>query len=173
MVNIRYATIADNQLLAEVGAETFNDSFAADNTPENMEAYLSTAFGPEIQRAELADPDSRFLIAEEAGEMAGFAQLKSGPAPAEIAARQPVELARLYARKAWIGRGVGAALMARCLEEAHAAGCDVVWLGVWERNPRAINFYTRWGFTEVGDHIFQLGDDPQRDLLMVRPTESR
>lgn len=173
MIHIRYATMADNQLLAEIGTETFHDSFAADNTPENMAAYLSTAFGPEIQRAELADPDSCFLIAEVAGETAGFAQLKFGIAPAEVAGRQPAEIARLYARQAWIGRGVGAALMARCLAEARAANCDVIWLGVWERNPRAISFYTKWSFVEVGTHIFQLGDDPQRDLLLARPPETR
>lgn len=172
MIYIRYATIADNQLLAEIGAETFYDSFAADNTPANMTSYLSSAFGPDIQRTELIDPHSRFLIAEVAGETAGFAQLKFGAAPAEISGRQPMEIARIYARKAWIGQGVGAALMTRCLEEARGVGCDAVWLGVWERNPRAIRFYTKWGFTEVGGHTFQLGDDPQRDLLLVRSVES-
>jgi GNAT superfamily N-acetyltransferase len=169
MIHIRCATSADNQLLAKIGAETFHDSFAADNTPENMVAYLATAFGPEIQRAELADPDSHFFIAEVASETAGFAQVKFGAAPAEVAGRQPMEIVRIYARKAWIGQKVGAALMTRCLEEARAAGCDVIWLGVWEKNLRAINFYAKWGFTEVGAHIFQLGDDPQRDILLVRP----
>ncbi|GAB4426973.1 MAG: GNAT family N-acetyltransferase [Anaerolineae bacterium] len=173
MINIRYATAADSRLLAEVGAETFFDSFAADNTPENMAAYLAAAFSPQKQRAELAAPNSRFFMAEVAGETAGFAQLKFGATPAEVAGRQPVEIARLYARKAWIGRGIGAALMARCLAEARAAGCDVIWLGVWERNPRAIEFYTKWGFAEVGAHIFQVGDDPQRDLLLARPVELR
>lgn len=168
-INIRYATLQDNKLLAEIGAETFSDSFAADNTPENMAAYLAASFSPEKQGRELADPRARFLIAEAGNEVAGFAHLKFGGAPAAVASQNPMEIARIYARKPWIGRGIGARLMARCLREAESAGCDVVWLGVWEKNPRAIAFYAKWGFAEVGEHHFQLGDDLQRDLLLAKP----
>lgn len=72
------------------------------------------------------------------------------------------------ARKLWIGNGVGARMMQACLQEAEHMDCDVVWLDVWEQNARAIAFYRKWGFVEVGTQVFQLGDDPQRDLLMVR-----
>lgn len=170
-MNIRYATPQDNTLLAEIGAETFYDSFAADNTPENMAAYLAAAFSPGIQERELADPACRFLVAENEGEVVGYAQLKFAPAPEAIVGRKPVEIARFYARKAWIGRGAGPELMRRCLQEAAAAGCDVVWLGVWEQNPRAIAFYKKWGFEEAGRQTFHLGDDPQQDLLLARPVE--
>ena len=163
--HIRYATAADNTLLAKVGAETFYDSFAAENTPENMAAYLAEAFGPEKQARELADPASRFLIVEAAGLTVGYARLKFGEAPAAMAGRKPMEIARFYARKPWIGKGVGARLMQACLQEAERAGCDAVWLDVWERNSRAIAFYRQWGFVEVGTQVFQLGDDLQRDLL--------
>ncbi len=166
--HLRYATAADNTLLAEVGAETFYDSFAAENTPENMAAYLAAAFGPEKQARELADPASRFLILEAEGVMIGYAHVKFGEAPATIAGRKPMEIARFYARKPWIGKGVGARLMRACLQDAERTGRDVVWLGVWERNTRAIAFYRKWGFVEVGTQVFQLGDDPQRDLLMAR-----
>lgn len=168
MTTIRYATAADNTLLAEIGAETFYDSFAADNSPENMAAYLADSFSPTQQALELADPRSRFLIAEIGGEVAGYARLKFAPAPAEIIGRNPMEISRFYARKAWIGRGLGADLMRACLQEAESAGCDVVWLDVWEHNPRAIAFYKKWGFVEAGRQAFQLGDEVQRDLLMAR-----
>lgn len=170
-MNIRYATPQDKTLLAEIGAETFYDSFAADNTPENMAAYLAASFGPHIQGRELADAGCRFLIAEIEGEVVGYAQLKFKPAPEAVVGRKPVEIARFYARKGWIGRGVGPELMRSCLQEAGAAGCDVVWLDVWERNPRAIAFYKKWGFEEVGRQSFQLGDDLQQDLLLARPVE--
>lgn len=171
MTTIRYATAKDNILLAEIGAETFYDSFAADNTPENTAAYLVASFSPARQSLELADPDTRFLIAEVDGETAGYARLKFAPAPAEIPGQKPMEISRFYARKRWIGRGLGADLMRACLEEAEAAGCDVVWLDVWEHNPRAIAFYKKWGFGEAGWQAFQLGDEAQRDLLMARRVE--
>jgi len=168
-IHIRAATASDNLLLAEIGAETFFDSFAAENSPEDMSAYLSQAFGPPIQARELADPASRFLIAEtQEGQPLGYARLKFWEAPAVIEGRKPMEIVRFYARKSWIGKGVGAKLMQACLQESEWAGCDVVWLDVWERNPRAIAFYCKWGFVEVGRQGFQLGNDLQHDLIMAR-----
>jgi len=168
MIRIRHATPADKQLLAEIGAETFYDIFAAENTPEDMAAYLATSFNPGQQANELADPASMFLIAEHDGEPVGDAHLKMGKAPACIKAGKPAEIARFYARRAWIGKGIGSRLMQACLHEAIGAGCDVIWLDVWERNPRAIAFYQRWGFVEVGTQTFLLGFDLQHDLVMAR-----
>jgi GNAT superfamily N-acetyltransferase len=167
-VQIRHATAADNTLLAELGAQTFHDTFAADNTPENMAAYLATSFGPEKQAAELADPASVFLIAEVEGAAVGYARLKEGQPAAVITGSRPIEIVRFYTRQEWIGQGVGATLMKACLDEAMQRGCDTIWLDVWERNLRARAFYQKWGFIEVGTQLFQLGDDLQNDLLMQR-----
>ena len=168
-LRVRDATPGDNVLLAEVGAETFRDSFGPDNTPENIAAYLAQSFSPEKQARELADAASRFLIAELEGEVVGYARLHFGPAPEAVRAARPMEIGRFYARKTWIGQGVGARRMQACLDEAARAGCDVVWLDVWSLNPRAIAFYERWGFVTVGTAVFLLGDDPQHDLIMARP----
>jgi ribosomal protein S18 acetylase RimI-like enzyme len=167
-IDIRPAVAADNHLLSELGRRTFSDSFAAENTPENMRTYLEASFSPQIQAAELADPDSLFLIAEVEGETAGYARLHTGTAPSFLNARQPIELARIYADRPWIGRSVGPALMAACLQEAARRGCDLVWLGVWQHNPRAIAFYRKWGFEIAGTQRFQLGDDLQTDWVMRR-----
>jgi diamine N-acetyltransferase len=166
---IRLATAADNMLLSTLGAETFFDSFAAENTLENMAAYLAANFSPEKQAGELTDPASRFLILSAHGHPVGYARLRQGQAPPTVVAKRPIEIVRFYARKAWIGKGVGARLMQACLHEARLAGSDVVWLDVWEHNPRAIAFYRKWGFAEAGVQVFQLGDEIQRDLVMSRP----
>lgn len=166
---IRRAAAADARRLAELGAKTFSETFAADNTPENMAAYLALSFGPGIQARELADPRSVFLIAEAGGAAAGYARLRFGPAPASIPGKEPAEIVRFYACKGWIGKGLGSQLMRACLDEAGRARCDVIWLDVWERNPRAIAFYRKWEFREAGGQIFRLGEDAQRDLLMARP----
>lgn len=167
--HIRSATQADAGLLAGIGAETFHETFASTNTPEDMAQYLASAFAPEIQARELADARSMFLIAEVNGAAVGYARVMTGDAPACVEARRPLDLARLYVRQAAIGTGVGAALMRACLVEARHRGCDVIWLGVWEHNDRAKAFYERWGFRSVGDQVFVLGSDPQRDLVMSRP----
>ena len=166
MINILPATIQDNALLAEIGAETFYDSFAADNTSADMAAYISTSFSPAKQAVELAESQSKFLIAEISNEVVGYAHLRFSSAPKVIVGQKPMEIVRFYVRKPWIGKGSGKHLMKGCLQEAKAMGCDVVWLGVWEKNLRAIAFYRKWGFIEAGEQTFQLGDDLQQDFLM-------
>ena len=88
-------------------------------------------------------------------------------------AARPAEIQRIYVAREWHGRGAAQALMAEALRLAGSGGADAVWLGVWERNPRAIAFYRKLGFVENGDHVFPLGDDPQRDVVMVLPVEPR
>ena len=167
-VTVRRATPEDANLLAELGASTFRETFAAENTAEDMDAYLAAHFNTTQQTAELAHPSSTFLIAEVGGIAAGYAKLHPGGAAEGIEGARPVELVRLYASSEWHGRGVGGALMRACLDEARSGGYETIWLGVWERNPRAQAFYRKWGFQAVGDHVFQLGSDAQRDILMAR-----
>jgi diamine N-acetyltransferase len=165
--NIRYANASDNHLLAEAGRRLFEAAFGADNRHEDMVSYLSGSFSPEIQAAELADPASVILIAEVEGRFAGYARLREGRPGLEIPGKRPVELVRIYAELDTIGRGAGSALMEACLVEAYQKGYDTVWLGVWEKNPRALRFYEKWGFKVVGTQSFKLGGDIQTDLVML------
>lgn len=165
---IRRATVNDADLLTELGARTFRETFAADNKPEDMAAYLATAFSPEKQQSELADARATFLIAEIGGAAVGYAKLHAGDTPLCVTGAEPIELARLYVSQGWLGRGVGEALMRACVDEARGAGRRTMWLGVWKHNPRAQAFYQKWSFTVVGEHVFQLGSDFQTDLLMER-----
>ena len=167
-IKIRRGTPDDNTLLAEFGRRAFYESFGGDNTPEDMEAYLTVSFGPEIQAEKLADPDVTFLIAEIDQATVGYAQLQFGTTPSAIRGEHPIEIARFYSDKPWIGRGVGPALMSACLDFAEQKECDVIWLDVWEKNPRAIAFYQKWGFEVVGTQLYQVGSDLQHDLLMSR-----
>jgi ribosomal protein S18 acetylase RimI-like enzyme len=167
-ISIRRAADADAGLLAELGARTFRDTFADGTKPEDMAAYLSASFGVGVQAAELADAASTFFVAETDGAATGYAKLHAGGAEACVAGRKPVELARLYVGREWFGRGVGAALMSACVEEARRAGHLTMWLGVWEHNLRAQAFYRKWDFRVVGEHVFLVGSDPQIDLIMER-----
>jgi ribosomal protein S18 acetylase RimI-like enzyme len=166
--SIRRADAADATLLAELGARTFRDTFADSTTPEDITAYLSATYGEKLQAAELADAASIFFVAETDGVASGYAKLHAGEAEACVEGRKPIELARLYVGREWFGRGVGAALMSACLEEARQSGYLTMWLGVWEHNGRAQAFYRKWEFRVVGEHVFPVGSDPQIDLIMER-----
>jgi GNAT superfamily N-acetyltransferase len=167
-ITTRQATPADAALLASLAATAFSDCFGADNTPENMALYMKGAFGESIQRAELADPKRTVFFAEQGGEVVGYTMLREGPVPSSVGDDDALEIERLYSVKRWIGTGVGATLMRRTIDEATVRSKRTLWLGVWERNPRAISFYLRWGFVNVGSQMFMLGHDQQTDLVMAR-----
>lgn len=166
---VRRMTVDDVGTLADLAIRTFEDTFAAFNDPKDMEAYMAEAFATEVLAEELADPDSVWFLASVEGVPAGFAKVTTGDTPACVAGSRPVELARLYAVGRYHGRGVGHALMEACLDEAQARGGQTIWLGVWERNDRAIAFYRKWGFERCGAKEFVLGTDVQTDDVMARP----
>jgi GNAT superfamily N-acetyltransferase len=166
-MNIRTATLADAGMLSELGARTFSEAFAGENTPANLAAHLRNSFSPEIQHRELSQADTIFLIAEEDGQPVGYAQLLSNSREQGVEGSNPMEIRRIYVLQEVVGKGMGSKLMAASLNEARQRACDIVWLGVWEKNQRAIEFYSKWGFRQAGSHIFSLGDDPQTDLIMV------
>jgi ribosomal protein S18 acetylase RimI-like enzyme len=165
---IRSATARDAELLAVLGARTFSETFAVDNRPEDMEAYLASAFTVSRLESELADPRSRFFLAEIDGGAVGYAKLYSGKAPECVTGPDPIEIARFYVVRELHGRGVAQSLMQACLEAAGEAGARTVWLAVWERNVRAQAFYRKWGFRDAGAQAFRLGGDLQTDRVMER-----
>lgn len=170
---IRAAVSTDAPALAALGERTFRDTFADDNTPDDIAAHLAATYSPARQAEELADPAHTTLVAAtDAGELIGFAQLRSGEVPAAVTGPAPIEVLRLYVDRDYHGRGVASALMEAAVKAAAEHGASTMWLGVWERNPRAIAFYRKWGFEDVGSHDFLLGSDRQTDRVMVRRVTS-
>ena len=165
---IRRAAPADAGTLAELAARTFFESFAADNPPQDMAIQLARSYSPAIQLAEINDPAMQTLLVEIAGLAAAFTQLRDGPVPACVSGPRPYEVWRFYVDRPWLGRGVAQHLMSAVLAKAQALGKQTVWLGVWEKNPRAIAFYRKYGFTNVGEHGFLFADQMQTDLVMAR-----
>jgi ribosomal protein S18 acetylase RimI-like enzyme len=170
-LSIRPATEADAALLAEMGARTFRDSYAHLNRPQDIEKYVAANFSLAQLGKELRDPAATFLLATEAGTDVGYIKLRDGGKPDSVSGPTPVELERIYVERQTIGKGYGSALMAACLEAAQQAGFKTVWLGVWEKNQRAIRFYKKWGFLVVGTQTFVLGDAVQSDYVMARSVE--
>ncbi|MGD9563135.1 MAG: N-acetyltransferase family protein [Pyrinomonadaceae bacterium] len=169
-IHIRQATLDDAKLLTDLSYTTFWDAFAhhPKNAPDDLAHYMRQAFSHEQISIELIDQKNVFLIAKTDRKPAGYAKLVIGNIEPGITAERPVELSRLYSHQEYIGKGVGQDLLDACFERARGENRDVMWLGVWEYNPRAQRFYEKNGFRVVGKHTFQLGSDPQTDLLMQR-----
>lgn len=169
-ISILQASPDDAKLLTDLAYTTFWDAFAhhPKNAPEDLNHYMRQAFNLEQIAVELADSNNIFLIAEIAGKPVGYAKLIAGSTEVGITAARPVELSRLYSHQEFLGKGVGQDLMDACFERAISHNHDLMWLGVWNYNPRAQRFYEKNGFRVVGKHTFQLGSDPQTDLLMQK-----
>lgn len=166
---IRRATRADVPALAELAARTFRDTFAADSHPDDLALHLATSYGTTQQARELDDPAITTLVADSDGALVAFAQLRRGVPPAAVVGAAPMELWRFYVAAHWHGRGLAQQLVAQVVATAIAAGAETIWLGVWERNPRAIAFYRKSGFVDVGEQLYVVGTDPQTDRVMARP----
>lgn len=164
-LTVRPATPNDAALIADISRQSFYDTFAPDNTKENMDKFLAQQFTREGLMMELGLRENAFFLAYVGNEIAGYLKLRVGKKPAGLNGTG-IEVARLYAMKDFIGKGVGRLLMQTAVDEALRTEKDAVWLCVWEHNERAIAFYTAWGFEKFGECDFVLGNDVQKDWMM-------
>ncbi len=167
-IEIKLATIADAEILAELGKKTFVDTFANDNRPEDMALYVSQTFGADKQLSEIVDTKRLISIAWVGNIAAGFYHLLDGTPDSSVIGNNPIEVLRLYVDSNWHGKGIGPALMNDCITLAGKKGYKTIWLGVWERNLKAQAFYKKYSFEQTGTHIFTLGTDDQVDIIMSR-----
>jgi ribosomal protein S18 acetylase RimI-like enzyme len=165
-LSVRRGAPTDAALLTQLAARTFRDSFGDENAPEDMELHLSTHYTVAKQAAELSNPAMACFFAEASGVAVGYAQLRQGATPPCIPGEGSIEVLRFYVAGEWHGKGVSRPLMEAAIAEARARGRKRLWLGVWEENPRAIAFYKKCGFVDVGSQDFQLGTDLQHDRVM-------
>ena len=162
------ATLEDLATLQAIGRKTFEEAFAANNSEENLAAYLEEGFSKQKLEAELRNENSQFYFALQGDEVIGYLKINLGDAQTEKQDPNALEIERIYVLQQYHGKQLGLLLCEQALATAKARKAPYMWLGVWEENPRAIRFYQKLGFVEFGEHIFQLGDDAQRDVLMKK-----
>lgn len=162
----------DAAALSEIGAKTFEETFAAENSKEDMEAYLQKDFNKEKILSEIQNPGSIFMLAETKENdrllPAGYMKVNFGSAQTEKGYDNSMEIQRIYVAKSCKGQGIGSRFMDFALKQAKERGVEYVWLGVWEKNFKAIKFYQDKGFVRFGEHTFILGEDRQTDFLMKK-----
>lgn len=168
-ITIRQATLHDVEPLVELARSAFRDAYRRLDDPAELDAYVAEAFTTETFTAVVNDPASVLLVAlaPEDGQYIGYAHVAHSEAPPCVTGPTPVELARLYLRQGVIGKGYGAALMHAVHSVAREAGCQTIWLGVYDRNAVARNFYKRWGFVDVGTKDFMFGGVAYADPVMA------
>lgn len=165
-ISIKPVQTADVAELARIGRQTFVETFASGNNPDDMADYLGKAFSEDQLSQEMGCPDTSFYFAKQDNDVIGYLKLNVGDAQTEKVEGRTLEIERIYVDARVQGAGVGKSLFEFALEQARQNGADAIWLGVWEDNAKAIEFYARQGFVPFGEHKFIVGDDVQRDVLM-------
>lgn len=165
-IHIRKAQDQDLGDLLHVARTAFLQAFTAGNKPENVSAYLEEAFTFDQFGKELATPASTFFLAESDGELIGYAKVNEVPSQTDVHDPESLEIARLYVLEEYLGLGVGKILLDHSIAYAKQNQKKYLWLGVWEKNARAIRFYEKNGLRIFGSHPFPFGDEIQTDYLM-------
>ncbi len=168
MITIRFGTTADADLIADLSRQTFYETFAASNTREDMDKFMNETFSREALMKEVGAEGNIFLLAYDGQEAVGYARMREGELRPEFSGKPSIEIARIYAVRSCIGKGVGKILMQQCIDIALDNKKELIWLGVWEKNDRAIAFYQKFGFEKFATHDFVLGNDVQTDWLMKK-----
>lgn len=165
-IEIKKVTLKDIEQLQKICRETFSETFSAVNTEENMEKYLNEEFSIAKLTAQLNNPNIELYFATFNNSVIGYLKLNFGKSQTELQDDKAFEIERIYVLKEFHGKDVGQLLYNKAIEIAQQKDMNYIWLGVWEENPRAISFYKKNGFVEFDRHIFKLGDDEQKDIMM-------
>ena len=168
MTQLHQCSVADVDELRAISIETYTDTFGEFNSDENMRIYLEDAYNREKLTAELAETNSQFFFMKENNETVGYLKLNLGDAQTEYIGDNLLEVERIYVRTAFLRNGYGTKLIQTAEEIARELGVKGMWLGVWEHNQRALNFYRKMGFRHISQHSFFMADDEQIDLIYYK-----
>lgn len=165
-IQLKECTLNSAEQLQALALQTFIDSYAASNDPDNFRKYLDKAFNLDQLKSEIAHPLMAYYFIFLGETLVGYIKLNEGAAQTDLKDPDALEVERIYILKDFQGKGLGRQLLDFALATAKAKGKSRLWLGVWEHNPSAIQFYTHYGMEAFGEHIFQLGTEAQKDILM-------
>ncbi|MGS2778702.1 GNAT family N-acetyltransferase [Robertmurraya sp. GLU-23] len=167
-INIKKCTLEDSHQLQEISYETFNETFKDQNSPENMKAYLESAFNLNQLEKELSNNSSEFFFVYFENEVAGYLKINTNDAQSEEMGDESLEIERIYIKNKFQKHGLGKYLLNQAIEMAMQRQKKNLWLGVWEKNENAIAFYQKMGFVQTGAHSFTMGDEEQKDFIMTK-----
>lgn len=155
-------------VLSEVSCKCFYDTFHAQNDDEDIKLFLEKSLNRNALLVELQQPENYFFFARIEGEIAGFLKLTDATPSSLSSEFTGLEIARIYVLDHKIGTGIGKRLIEFAFSFGRKLDKNIIWLGVWEHNIRAIDFYRKYGFERFGEHIFMVGKDAQTDWLMKK-----
>lgn len=168
-IAISQADVSEAPTLAALATTAFSQTYGPYNTGADLEAHLEKTYSLPVIEANFSVPELHYVLARVDEQPAGFGLLAVGSSCNAFRASFPAEIKHLYVLETFQRLRLGWRLMDECCQLAVAAGCDALWLGVWENADWARRFYERYGMKEMGTVEFTLGSDRQTDIVMCLP----
>jgi len=165
-IKILKANLEEVEKLRDISIQTFTETFTEHNTESNMQLYLNENLNIEKLTCEINNPNSQFYFVSITNQVIGYLKINTGPSQTELVNNTSLEIERIYVIKEFHGKHIGNLLLEKAIKIAKDLSLEYIWLGVWEKNERAVSFYKKHGFVEFDKHLFKLGNDEQTDLMM-------
>lgn len=167
-MGIRKAEQVDAAELSALCRKTFYETYSSYNTVSDMQAYMDAHFTAEHLEVELSRSDATIFVYEDSGKLIGYVELLNSKAPVETKGRNSIEIARYYVDSSFQGKKIGKQLLEFSFDFARDHNYELIWLGVWKKNTKAIEIYQHYGFNVAGTTKFVLGEDEQEDFIMIK-----
>jgi GNAT superfamily N-acetyltransferase len=171
-LGLRKAAPADAPALSAFASKAFRDTYRDIDDPRDIALYAAEHLSPQAIAAVIGDSASVILLAEVGSILAGYAILSRSEPPSCVVGPDSIELARFYLGATFIGCGYGRELMHAVHAEARQLGARTLWLGVYDRNVRAVRFYERSGMARVGGKEFLFGNHVYIDPIYSGPVDA-
>ncbi|WKV13599.1 GNAT family N-acetyltransferase [Marivirga harenae] len=167
-LSLRKVNLNDKIALQKISKQTFLETYSAGNTEDDMSRYLEEEFSLEKLVSQLSNQNSEFYFACLGSVIVGYLKINVAEAQTEMKNENTLEIQRIYVLADYQGKRIGKLLYKKAIEIAQQKEVDFLWLGVWEKNPKAIRFYEQLGFKAFDKHTFIVGEDVQTDIMMKK-----
>lgn len=167
--SIEMVNLDEVELLSALSITTFRNTFEhGEYTDEDFNSYFNEAYAVNQLLQELKDDNSFTYFYKEQNEIVGYFKLNINEAQTEAKGDDYLEIQRIYFLPQAQGGGRGKQVIEFATEKAHELNKSKIWLGVWEHNAQAFNFYKKQGLTVTGKHQFHTGNVVDTDLIMEK-----
>lgn len=165
---IRRATARDAGMLAQIGAATFLETYPEIIPGPDMVEHCAAQHSISVYERYLADPACTVWLAEYMTTGAPVGYAVNCPPDLPVAKEDgDVELKRIYVFSRFHGAGLGRILMLAALHDARLRRASRLLLGAYGENRRAIRFYQKHGFEQIGTRKFLVGEQFFDDVVLA------
>ena len=168
LIELRAARDSDALSLGVLGTQVLLDTYATEGVRPAIAAEVLRSFSTGAMEALLASPRIRVWVAEANGHLVGFAQVTIDAAQTLVETVRPAELDRLYVQERFTGAGLGGRLLRVAEEGASDLGASALWLTPWVYNKRALAFYAKHGYADLGANWFEMDGERHQNRVLAK-----